>query len=290
MRNQSTFKNDKPTIYLVGTPIGNLEDISFRALETLKKVSVICCEDTRTSQTFLKKYEINKKLISLHKYNESERIEEIIKILDDKNDVAIISDAGCPAISDPGANFIKEILNIYDCNVTSVNVGPAYIHAIVASGYTAKENYFHGFLENKSDKSKVDELKDMLNKNSKSIISFYESVHRIKDTISKMSEILNSNQSVLIGRELTKLNEQYIQGEIEVVNNFVQSEEFILKGEIVIVVDTQKQQVDAINDNEIILLVEEEIKQGYKLKQACDIVGAKINKSKNEVYQIFIKK
>ncbi|AVN62152.1 16S rRNA (cytidine(1402)-2'-O)-methyltransferase [Mesoplasma coleopterae] len=290
MRNQSTFKNNKPTIFLIGTPIGNLEDISFRALDTLKKVDVICCEDTRTSQTFLKKYEINKKLVSLHKYNEAERINEIIRVLENQNDVAIISDAGCPAISDPGANFIKEILNTYDCNVTSVNVGPAYIHAIVASGYTAKENYFHGFLENKSDKSKFNELKDMLSKNSKSIISFYESVHRIKDTIFKLSEILNSDQSVLIGRELTKLNEQYIQGEISDVNAFVQSEEFVLKGEFVVVVDSQKKQIDIINDDEIILLVEEEIKQGYKLKQACDIVGAKINKSKNEVYQIFIKK
>ncbi|ATZ21313.1 16S rRNA (cytidine(1402)-2'-O)-methyltransferase [Mesoplasma tabanidae] len=290
MRNQSTFKNNKPTIYLIGTPIGNLEDISFRAIDTLKKVEVICCEDTRTSQTFLKKYNINKKLISLHKYNEAERINEIVKVLENQNNVAIISDAGCPAISDPGANFIKEILKVYDCNVTSINVGPAYIHAIVASGYTAKENYFHGFLENKSDKTKSDELKEILSKNSKSIISFYESVHRIKDTVLKVTQILNQDQSILIARELTKLNEQFIQGKINEVNEFVQSKDFVLKGEFVVVIDSQKNQIGSVNNKEIILLVEEEIKQGYKLKQACDIVGAKINKSKNEVYQIFIKK
>lgn len=157
MRNQSTFKNNKSAIYLVGTPIGNLEDISFRAIDTLKKVDVICCEDTRTSQTFLKKYNINKKLISLHKFNEAKRIKELIQVLDAQNDIAIISDDGCPAISDPGATFINEILKVYDCNVTSVNVGPAYVHAIVASGYLAKENYFHGFLDNKSENTKMNE-------------------------------------------------------------------------------------------------------------------------------------
>lgn len=290
MRNQSTFKNSKPTIYLVGTPIGNLEDISFRAIDTLKNVDVICCEDTRTSQTFLKKYNINKKLISLHKFNETERIKELIQVLENQNNIAIISDAGCPAISDPGATFINEILKVYDCNVTSVNVGPAYIHAIVASGYVTKENYFHGFLDSKSEKTKINELKEIINKNSNVIISFYESVHRIQDTVAKLKEILNPTQSVLIGRELTKINEQYIQGNIIVVNEFIQSEAFVLKGEFVIVIDAQKQINIEIDKQEIITLVEELIKEGYKLKQACDIVGAKINKSKNEVYQIFIKK
>ncbi|ASZ08863.1 16S rRNA (cytidine(1402)-2'-O)-methyltransferase [Mesoplasma chauliocola] len=290
MRNQSTFKNNKPTVYLVGTPIGNLEDISFRALEVLKKVDVICCEDTRTSQTFLQKYQISKKLISLHKFNETDRVKELSLLLKDNQDIAIVSDAGCPAISDPGATFINKILQATDCNVTSVNVGPAYIHAIVASGYRAKENYFYGFLEHKSGNSKMNELKDLLGKNSKAIISFYESVHRIQDTVEKLSTILNAEQSVLIGRELTKLNEQFMQGPISELNQFVQSEEFILKGEFVIVIDSQIVENTFVTNEKIVKLIEEQIKQGYKLKQACEIIGAKVNKSKNEVYQIFIKK
>ncbi|WP_026389667.1 16S rRNA (cytidine(1402)-2'-O)-methyltransferase [[Acholeplasma] multilocale] len=290
MKLQQTFKNNLPTIYLVGTPIGNLEDMSPRAIKVLDEVDFICCEDTRTTQVLLKKFDIRSKLISLHMHNEVDRVEEIAIALNQGKNIAIVSDAGAPVISDPGAAFINRIKQTeVDFNVTSVNVGPAYIHAIVAAGYTNKENYFYGFIENKNYQSKKDELVNVINKyNDSAIISFYESVHRIKDTTALLKEILNPEQEITVARELTKLNEEFISGKVGEVSDFINSDKFIEKGEFVIVIDKYEQKLAQLSDQELADKVEEYIKQGYKLKQASEIVANLYNQKKNEIYKIYL--
>lgn len=289
MRNQSTFKNKLPTVFLVGTPIGNLEDVSFRAINTLNNVDYILCEDTRTSKTFLDKYKIHKPLLSLHMHNEKERISNIFNILSDLKNIAIISDAGCPVISDPGAFLVQQLISANVCNVTSVNVGPAYIHAIVASGFTNTKNYFHGFVNNKSKPSKNKEIREMIENNQNTIISFYESVHRIKDTIVVLSEVLQHETQVLIARELTKLNEQYIQGNIKELHEYVDSNEFVEKGEFVIVINNLSIASKTYSELDIIKLVDQFIIEGLKLKQACEKVSSICSLSKNDIYNLYIK-
>ncbi|PPE06582.1 16S rRNA (cytidine(1402)-2'-O)-methyltransferase [Mesoplasma corruscae] len=289
MNIQKTFKNDKPTVYLIGTPIGNLDDISLRALDTLKHVSYIFCEDTRTSSTFLKKHKISKPLISLHKFNEKERIKSIEDILRIGKSIAIISDAGCPTISDPGALVVQELLAKDICNITSVNVGPAYMHAIVASGFVNNTNYFYGFIVNKSKTSKLNELKKILEHYTETIISFYESVHRIKDTINALSQLVESDSQILIARELTKINEEFIRGTVVEINEFIQSESFVEKGEFVIVLNNKKIVETTMSVEQILFNVNLLLQQGNKLKDACQVVSNQANLTKNEIYSIYIK-
>ncbi|ATZ17484.1 16S rRNA (cytidine1402-2'-O)-methyltransferase [Williamsoniiplasma luminosum] len=290
MINQNTFKNDAPTVYLVGTPIGNLDDFSYRAISILKTVDVIFCEDTRTSKTLFKKYQIDKPLISLNKVNEVEKIDQIIKRLENHQNIAIVSDAGAPIISDPGAIVISKIRALNpDFNVTAINVGPAYIHALVIAGYTNISNLFYGFIRNKNLKAKKEELQQVLNKYSNDhLIVFYESVHRIKDTIKTLMEI-NPHQDLMIARELTKINEQIIQGNIVEVNDFIQSEAFVEKGEFVLVLDVNKHQNLEMNDPQLLELVEKYLNEGYKLKRASEMISDLYDLKKNEIYNKYIK-
>nr|VZS00051.1 Ribosomal RNA small subunit methyltransferase I [Mycoplasma feriruminatoris] len=236
---QKTYKNNKPTVYLVTTPIGNLEDISLRAINTLKQVDVICCEDTRTSKVLLDKYQIKNNLLSLHKFNENLRVDQIINLLNENKNIAIISDAGVPIISDPASYIINQLKELdINCNITAISAGSAYIHALISSGFLIDSHYFYGFLKNKNKISKQNELAELINKYANdSIICLYESVHRLKDTINCLNEILNQNHKIVISKELTKINEEIIYGSINQVNQYINSEEFVLKGEFVIVID-----------------------------------------------------
>ncbi|AUF83695.1 16S rRNA (cytidine(1402)-2'-O)-methyltransferase [Mesoplasma syrphidae] len=290
MKVQQTFKNNWPTIYLVGTPIGNLNDMSNRAIKILNEVDIIACEDTRNTQVLLKKFNIKKKLISLHMHNETERIKEINQALSDGKNIAIVSDAGAPVISDPGAAFINGINQTNtQFNVTAVNVGPAYIHAIVAAGFTNKQNYFHGFIEHKTEQTKKEELISIINKyNNEAIVSFYESVHRIKSTVALLVEILDKEQKILVARELTKINEEFIFGSTLEVAKFVASESFIEKGEFVIVVDQFSNCKTDLTDQELADEVASYLAKGFKLKQASEVVANLYNKKKNEVYKIYL--
>ncbi|ATZ18879.1 16S rRNA (cytidine1402-2'-O)-methyltransferase [Williamsoniiplasma somnilux] len=288
---QKTFKNNLPTIYLVGTPIGNLEDFSFRAVSILQNVDFICCEDTRTSGNLLNKYNIKSKLISLHKFNEQQRIKEIVDLLLAGKNIALISDAGAPVISDPGAHFISQLRNEnINFNVSAINVGPAYIHAIVASGFNNKENYFHGFIEAKNGVNKYKEIAQIISKyNSSAIVAIYESVHRIKDTVNHLNQILLSTQKLLIARELTKINEEFIIGTIGEINDYLNSSEFIEKGEFVIVVDKHLKEIETLSDQQIASKVQEYVDNGFKTKQAVEITSNIVNKNKNEIYNLYLK-
>ncbi|WP_031543269.1 16S rRNA (cytidine(1402)-2'-O)-methyltransferase [Mesoplasma photuris] len=290
MRVQQTFKNNKPTIYLVGTPIGNLDDMPPRALKVLEEVDFIFCEDTRTTSILLSKFEIKNNLISLHMHNEFQRVVEVNKLLESGKNIAIVSDAGAPIISDPGATFLNELKKQdLEFNISSVNVGPAYIHAIVASGFISKQNLFYGFIESKNEVSKKNELLNIVKKyNDENIIAFYESVHRIKSTIKILNELLNHDQQVVVAREITKLNEEYISGNISEVNEFIQSDQFIEKGEFVIVLDKYQVQSLELSSEQIANKVKALVDDGYKTKQACEFVANESTFSKNEIYKIYL--
>lgn len=170
-----------------------------------------------------------------------------------------------------------------------MNVGPAYIHAIVGSGFTHPQNYFYGFISQKSEQAKLTELTQVISKyNNEAIIAFYESVHRIKDTIQTLTKILQPQQNIVVARELTKLNEEFIFGSIVEVNQFVQSTDFIEKGEFVILIDQFTNQVVKLSDQDIIQEVEKYIGQGLKLKAAITIVSDLIGMKKNQIYDLYL--
>lgn len=289
---QQTFKNSLPTIYVVGTPIGNLNDFSLRAIETLKTVDYILCEDTRTSQILLQNFQINKPLISLHKYNELERSKRVKEYLNQGCDLAIISDAGIPTISDPGSWLLASLVNeeMLKFNLSALNCGPAYIHALVASALVGKSNYFHGFLTSKNQVAKVHELTKIVQNYSDTLICFYESVHRIKETILVLDQVLiNQPQTlVVIARELTKMNEEIIRGTIREVAEFIQSPEFVFKGEFVICFANSSFKL-VLSKQEQIALIQEQINQGLKLKAACRVVSVQTGLPINELYAVFLK-
>ena len=228
MKRQKSFEKDNAKLYLVATPIGNLEDITFRAINTLKSVDIIYCEDTRTSKKLLDYYKINTKLKSVHLFNENDISLEIVNLVKSGTNVAIISDAGMPVISDPGWIVTKDAI-INDIDIVVVPGASAGISALVASGITAHPFYFAGFLNSKSAKRRQ-ELKEMYKRQE--TIVFYESPHRIEETL-KILVDLYPNRQMVLARELTKKFEEYLRGTPQELLEVVDS----IKGEMVIILE-----------------------------------------------------
>lgn len=216
-------------LYLVPTPIGNLEDMTFRAIRILKEVDVILAEDTRTSAPMLKHFGIDKKAYSHHQHNEHKASSEIIKFLKQGQNVALISDAGTPAISDPGFFLVREALK----NEIDVNCLPgatAFVPALVNSGLPSDQFVFEGFLPVK--KGRQTRLKLLANEERTMI--FYESPHRLLKTLEEFAAFLGEDRQASVSRELTKIYEETVRGTVvEIKSHF---ENNILKGEFVICV------------------------------------------------------
>lgn len=271
---QKSYINKKPTVYLIPTPIGNMEDITLRAINILKEVEVIFSEDTRVTAQLLKHLEINKKLISSHQYNEIENKEKLLKYLNDGYNVGIVTDRGTPIISDPGYGLSKfAIENNY--NVVGLPGATALIPALIMSGIDPYPFLFYGFLNSKDQKRKKEllELKDM-----KATLIFYEAPHRIVDALQSMLEILG-NRQISIAREISKKFEEIYRGKIEdVIKQMVD-----IKGEIVIVVEGNKQgkNYDNLTITQHVNLF---IKEGVDSKEAIKLVAKERNISKKEVY------
>ena len=220
-------------LYLIPTPIGNLEDITLRALRILKEVDVILAEDTRTSSKLLKHYEINKKLIAHHQHNEHKTLDRIIESLKNGETLALISDAGTPAISDPGFLLVRECIK-NDIEIECLPGATAFVPALVNSGFPCDKFVFEGFLPHK--KGRQTRLK-LLAEETRTII-FYESPHRLLKTLKQFDEYFEENRLVSVSRELTKMHEENIRGTvIELIQYY---ETHTLKGEIVIIVDGAK--------------------------------------------------
>jgi 16S rRNA (cytidine1402-2'-O)-methyltransferase len=218
------------TLYLVATPIGNLEDITLRALKTLKQVSLIACEDTRQTQKLLNHFQISCPTISYHEHNERERTKDLIKRLESGQSIALVSDAGTPIISDPGFVLVKEAINS-GISVVSIPGASAILTALITSGLPSHEFLFIGFLPSRSTerRRRLLELKTL-----PFTIVCYESPHRIAQSLMDAADILGNRQAV-IARELTKLHEEFLRGSIPELTSLV--EENPLKGEIVLLIE-----------------------------------------------------
>lgn len=280
MKRQKSFEKENAKLYLVATPIGNLEDITFRAVKTLNSVDIIYCEDTRTSRKLLDHYNINTKLKSVHLFNENEISQEIIRTVKEGLNVAIISDAGMPVISDPGWIVTKEAIE-QDIDIIVVPGASAGISALIASGITAHPFYFAGFLNSKSSKRRQ-ELKELYNREE--TIVFYESPHRIEETLKILVDIY-PNRKITLARELTKLHEEYIRGTAIEILEVVDS----IKGEMVVIMEGNSNPIEEhiIELNE--LTIEEHYKHyidsGIDHKEALKKVANDRHISKKEVYE-----
>ena len=214
-------------LYLVATPIGNLEDITLRAINTLKEVDLIAAEDTRHTMKLLNHLKIKKTLISYYKETEKIKSDILIeKIINGKN-IALVSDAGTPAISDPREEIIKKAIE-NNINIIPIPGACAFVNALICSGFSTKEFIFIGFLS-KNAKDKKKKLEELKNEN-KTLI-FYESPHKIKSTLENILEILG-NRKIVLARELTKIHEEFIRGGILDILEKEQE----LRGEFVIIV------------------------------------------------------
>lgn len=274
---QKSYDNS-PTLYLIPTPIGNMEDITIRALNTLKMVDVVFCEDTRVTGQLLKYFDINKKLISSHNYNEASNKDKLIEYLSNGSNVGLVSDRGTPIISDPGYELAKcAIENNY--NVVSLPGATALIPALTSSGINPMPFYYYGFLNSK-DSARRKELENL--KNIDATLILYEAPHRINKTLIDMGNILGNNRKICISREITKKYEEIYRGTIEALVN--QNNEY--KGELVIVVEGNKEQVEYKT-----LTIEEHVnlylEDGKSVMDAIKIVAKERGIKKSEVYDIY---
>lgn len=277
MRIQRTL-DANPTLFLVPTPIGNFEDMTFRSIEVLKSVDIIFCEDTRVTKVLLSHFNISTPLSSYHIFNENSKSDEIVSYLENGKNIALVSDAGLPGISDPGYLLTKKILDAgYD--VVSLPGASASLTALIASGIPCDKFFFYGFLDHKSSQKRkeLEQVQDF-----KQTIIFYESPHRIEETLKIMYEVLG-NREIVIARELTKKFEEYIRGTLEeIINTSLQ-----IKGEMVIIVkgaSATKEQIDLqkLNVKEHFLYYKD---KGYEEKEAMKMVAKDRKISKSDVYR-----
>lgn len=266
-----------PTVYLIPTPIGNLEDITLRAVNTLKMVEVIFSEDTRVTSLLLNHLNIKKKLISSHEYNEKENKDKFLKYLDDGHDVGIVTDRGTPIISDPGYDLVKVAIE-KGYNVVGLPGPTALIPALITSGLNPSPFLFYGFLNSKQSKRNK-ELEEL--KKEKATIIFYESPHRLKETLEDINKIFG-NRKISISKEISKKYEEVVRGTItEVINKFDN-----IKGEFVVVVEGNTDCVDYTNIS-VVEHVTAYIKEGNCVNDAIKLVAKDRNVSKKEIYNIY---
>ena len=278
MRVQKSNIDSTSTLYLVPTPIGNFDDMTFRSVEVLKNVDIIYCEDTRVTKVLLSHFDINTPLKSYHIFNESERLEEIINNLSNGLNIALVSDAGLPCISDPGFLISKHVIE-NDYNVVSLPGASASLTALIASGLPNEKFYFNGFLSSKQSQ-RIKQLEQLIDREETIII--YEAPHRITETLQDMYNVLG-NRNVVIARELTKKYEEYIRGSLEEIVEKVKE----LKGEIVLIVEGCKEKIEVINLNK--LTVKEHFnhykEKGLSDNDAMKSVAKDRNVSKNVIYK-----
>lgn len=271
-----SFRHDGGILYLVATPIGNLEDFTFRAVNILKSVDKIYAEDTRNSIVLLNHYDIKTKLESYHEFNQDVKTDDIVNELKSGMKIAIISDAGLPVISDPGYKIVHEAVK-ENIAVSTIPGASAGISALISSGLAPLPYTFYGFLDSKKTK-RVQELNDL--KYVSHTIIFYEAPHRIMETLNDMLDVLGDRYCV-IARELTKTFEEYTRGRI---SELIKENGF--KGEIVLMVEGYKEESASIEDPNS--KISELISLGYKPNEAIKEVSKLFNLDRKELYKSFI--
>lgn len=277
IRNKS-FENNKPLIYLIATPIGNLGEMSKRALDMIQEMDVIAAEDTRNTYSLLSHFGIKKELFSLREHNEIEASEHLLRLVKNGKKVAYVSDAGYPGISDPGYLLVKKARE-EGIAVSTVSGSCAFINALVASGLPTDHFYFYGFLSKKGNEAK--KALESLTDRPETLI-FYESPHQIEETIKLLFSVFG-DRTCVIARELTKLNEEYISGSLsELVNLDFKT----IKGEIVLVLEGQNAENELINDEKIQEKLRFYMSLGVTEKAAIQIAVEELKVPKNRVYKL----
>lgn len=272
--NQKSY-NGTPTLYLVPTPIGNLEDITIRSLNILKETDVIFCEDTRVTLTLLNHFDIKKKLIASHDHNEEQTKQLMVDYLEKGKNIAIVTDRGTPIISDPGYKGVQYVIE-KGYNVVGLPGPTALIPALIVSGIEPSPFLFYGFLDNKKTKREKEllELKEL-----KTTIIFYESPHRIKKTMQSLLNIWG-NRKISISREISKKFEEIYRGNIE---DFIDLE---AKGEFVLVIEGNKQ--NYTENKDVFIDIEDLIEEGYTKNQAIGKVSKKNKIDRNDLYKKYL--
>lgn len=281
MQRQSSYANEKGKLYLVPTPIGNLEDITIRAKKVLENADYIAAEDTRTSGILLEKIGVHNRMISFHKYNSKQRAPELIELMKKGAVIAEISDAGMPVISDPGYILVQECIKN---NIAVVPLpGPsAFATALIASGFDAQPFIYYGFLPRKSSEQKS-YFKQMDHFHGTSI--FYEAPHRLSKTLKTLAEVLPSERQIVAARELTKIHEEFIRGSVQEVSKYFA--ENSPRGEFVILVSPNTEVPKQLSWSELIKLVNQLVKTGKSKKDAIKEVAKEHHVSKNELYDAY---
>ena len=270
--------NDSPTLFLIPTPIGNMEDMTVRSVNTLKSVDVVFSEDTRVTRNLLNYFNIEKKLISLHDHNENIVKEKVLEYLKNGFCVGLVTDRGTPIISDPGFKTVKYVSdNGY--NVVGLPGANAFVPALIISGISPQPFLFYGFLDHKNSKKKA-ELSSL--KKNRSTMIFYEAPHRIMNTMEMMLEIFGDRQ-VSLSRELSKKFESIYRGKISDLIPTLEN----IKGEFVIVVSGCVDNYVNISNEDLLLDVDTYIKNGMKKMDAIKVVANEYNMSKSEVYSLY---
>ena len=282
MENDKRQMRSAGTLYLVATPIGNLADITHRALDVLNKVALIACEDTRHTRKLLQHYGIDTRTISYHEHNEQDRARQLVELLREGKDVAIVSDAGTPAISDPGFRLVRAAI---ESEVTIVPVpGPsALISALTAAGLPTDEFYFAGFLPPRSNarRTKLSELKSI-----PATLIFYEAPHRLAETLKDAYETLGERKAV-VARELTKLHEEIRRGRLSELAVHYSNEE--PRGEIVLLIDRNVLDNDSRTTTESIAsLVDQLERDGLDHRAALKKAARELGLSRAEAYRRLI--
>lgn len=262
-------------LYLVATPIGNLEDMTFRAVNILKTVDKIYAEDTRNSYVLLNHYGISTKVESYHEFNQDLKTKDILLELKSGMNIAIITDAGLPVISDPGYKIVEAAIK-EEIAVSTIPGASAGISALIASGLPPKPHTFIGFLNAKSSLRQA-ELKELMY--LKSTLIFYEAPHRIQETLKDMVVVLG-NRVACIARELTKLYEEFIRGTLTELLELDS-----LKGEIVLLVEGYQESIEVRDYNECI---DELIQLGSKPNDAVKEVAKMYNQNRQELYRSYV--
>ena len=281
----SSHNNSEPensVLYLVGTPIGNLNDISLRALNILKNVSLIACEDTRQTKKLMQNFQISNHLISFNKHNSFKRIPGIIDRLKAGESVAIVSDAGLPSICDPGEDLVKEV-KINGLNVICIPGPCAALTALVSSGLPSSKFTFHGFLpKKKKERERI--LMEIRNSDKTSIL--FESPHRLKKLLIELKEYFGCQREIQIYRELTKKFEENIGSNLEMILDFFEDKEVI--GEITLVIKGENSLRNLEFDK---YKLEKELKElieaGLSLSAASKYLAKKNNLKKSIIYKMY---
>ncbi|MBR4110619.1 MAG: 16S rRNA (cytidine(1402)-2'-O)-methyltransferase [Clostridia bacterium] len=272
----------KGILYLVATPIGNLEDMTFRAIKTLKEVDLILAEDTRKTMHLLNHFEISNKLISFYRHNEGTKIEHVIKLLNEGQNLALVSDAGTPAISDPGEDLVKAAIS-EGIRIIPIPGSVAFIQGLIGSGFDTTRFAFEGFLSiNK--RVRRDRLEEL--KNECRTMIFYEAPHKLKRTLTDLLNTFGEERRIVLAREITKVYEEYLRFTLKEAVEYY--EEKVIKGEFVIVLEGKEKEEPSVSEESIEELMQKYLDEGLDKKEAMKKVAKDKGMTKSEIYKALL--